>query len=66
MKHKQLVKHIMGVSFFDNVMQSPVKFRQVDCADVEQSRAIGREIAQWMAMGVDYRVHSQTIEIVRK
>ena len=56
----------MTVSFFDNVHDVSIKLRQVDCADIEQSRAIGREIAQWMAMGVDYRVHSQTIEIVRK
>lgn len=56
----------MTVSFFNNVHDVSIKLRQVDCADIEQSRAIGREIAQWMATGVGYRVESKTVELVRR
>lgn len=65
---KQLTKHIMHVYFFEPERRAfnHSHCRRVDCADAFESRILGREIAEWMARGVGYRVESETLEIERK
>jgi hypothetical protein len=65
---KQLTKHIMRVRFYSNPA-FPMEIdaqATVDCADINESRALGRRIAEWMARGVGYRVESETMELERK
>lgn len=61
----QLVKHIMRVQFRGQYGEF-VYERTVNCADIELSRQLGREIAVWMTKGVGYSVESTTLEIERK
>ena len=62
----QLVKHIMRVQFRGPYEEFNSYERTVNCADIELSRNLGREIAVWMAKGVGYSVESTTLEIERK
>lgn len=61
----QLVEHIIRVIFKDN-RDCDVKMRIVDCADPVKSRALGREIAQWLAKGVGYQIESITLSMERR
>ena len=64
---KQLTKHIMHVYFFtDKDWDVPAQIAKVDCADIDRSRVLGREIGGGMARGVGDRVESITREIERK
>lgn len=69
---KQLVKHLVRVRFYRPIgggdwrTAHELVTRTVDCANAVASRALGREIAEWMAQGVGYRVESETLEIERK
>ena len=61
----QLVEHIVRVIFIDNG-NCDVKTRMVNCANTVESRALGREIAKWLAKGVGYKVESITLSMERR
>jgi len=59
---KQLVKHYILVTYY-NADDTIAKAAQYNCADVNESRAVGREIAQWLVGGVGRQVVSTTTEL---
>jgi hypothetical protein len=55
---KQLIQHEIKITFIDPVGNQLTKY--YDVADIQTSRSLGREIGQWMARGVNYKVISTT------
>lgn len=60
---RQLLHHILRVKFIDP-FNTVDHVHHYDVAGIDRSRQCGREIAQWLAKGPGYQIHSETISMI--